>query len=73
MAKGNYKVTDEKIDLILRLRKLSKDQRAIAKAVDLSQGTVQKILAAKYLDIEKTRQKPKSKYFSWEDYENSIL
>jgi hypothetical protein len=73
MAKNRYRVTDEKITLILTLRKLSRDQRAIAKAVNLSQGTVQKILSAKYLDIEKTRQKPKSKFFNWGDYENSVL
>jgi hypothetical protein len=73
MAKNRYRVTDEKITLILTLRKLSRDQRAIAKAVNLSQGTVQKILAAKYLDIEKTRRVKASTVFDWKDYNNSIL
>jgi uncharacterized membrane protein YdbT with pleckstrin-like domain len=73
MAKNRYRVTDEKIDLILRLKHTCNSERIIAKAVDLSQGTVNKILNAKYLDIEKTRQKTKSKFFNWGDYENSVL
>lgn len=72
MAKGNYRVTDEKIDLILRLRHTCSDQRTIAKAVDLSQGTVCKILGAKFLDISKKQPKP-SKYFDWNNYDNSII
>jgi hypothetical protein len=73
MAKNRYRVTDEKITLILTLRKLSRDQRAIAKAVNLSQGTVQKILAAKYLDIEKSHRVKASTVFDWKDYNNSII
>jgi hypothetical protein len=73
MAKNRYRVTDEKIDLVLRLKRMCNSQRVIAQAVNLSQGTVNKILAAKYLDIEKTRKKRKSTHFQWEDYNNSII
>lgn len=49
MARNRYRVTDEKIDLILRLKELCNNQRHIAKVVDLSPGTVSKIINAKLL------------------------
>jgi hypothetical protein len=71
MAKNRYRVTDEKIELILSLRRHCNDQRTIAKAVDLSQGTVCRILEAKFIDISK-KHKP-SKYFNWNDFNKSII
>jgi transposase len=73
MAKGNYKVTDEIIEMILRLKGDGKSERSIAKVVKLSQGTVNKIINSKYEPIEDQRVKPCSEHFSWNDYNNSIL
>ena len=71
--KGNHKVTDEKIELILRLRKDDKNEREIAKAVQLSQGTVNRILNQKYIHVEQQKPKPTDGVFNWSDYENSII
>lgn len=71
MARSRYRVTDEKIELVLRLNKMSHNQRAIAKAVNLSQGTVNKIIGARQLSKIVTP-KP-SGYFNWKDFNNSIL
>lgn len=71
MAKNRYRVTDEKIELIFKLMPITRNQRLIAKAVDLSQGTVSKILGA-----EKVQQivAPKSSsVFNWKDFNNSII
>jgi DNA invertase Pin-like site-specific DNA recombinase len=73
MAKGNYKVTDEIIEIILMLKGEGKSERNIAKAVKLSQGTVNKIINLRYLPIKDQRMKPVSEHFSWNDYDNSIL
>lgn len=71
MAKNKYRVTDEKIDLVLRLKNLCSNQRTIAKAVDLSQGTVCKILGARLIDI--SRKEKQSKFFDWNDFENNSI
>jgi hypothetical protein len=71
MAKNRYRVTDEKIKLVFKLYPITRNQRLIAKAVDLSQGTVCKILGA-----EKVREiaAPKdSVLFDWKDFDNSVI
>jgi DNA-directed RNA polymerase specialized sigma subunit len=71
MAKSKYRVTDEKIKLIYRLYPITKNQRTVAKAVDLSQGTVCRILGA-----EKVREiiaPVSSEFFDWKDFDYSII
>lgn len=68
----SLKVTDEKISMVLQLNKMSSNKKAIAQAVSLSRRTVDRIINAKYLDIEKTRNM-ESKFFNWKDFNNSII
>lgn len=71
MAKNRYRVTDEKIQLIFKLMPITKNQRTVAKAVNLSQGTVCKILGAE--KVKEIVAPSESKYFTWKDYNNSII
>jgi transposase len=73
MAKNRYRVTDEKIELILSLKNEGNNERDIAKAVQLSQGTINRIVNKKYVHIEAQKPKVTEGMFSWNDYDNSIL
>ena len=71
MAKNKYRVTDEKIQLIFQLMPITKNQRVVAKAVDLSQGTVCRILGAD--KVKEIVAPVESDFFEWKDYNNSII
>jgi hypothetical protein len=71
MAKNRYRVTDEKIKLVFKLYPITRNQRLIAKAVDLSQGTVCKILGAE--NVRKIAAPKDSVLFDWKDFNNSVL
>jgi hypothetical protein len=73
MAKSKYRVTDEKIKLIYRLYPITKNQRAVAKAVDLSQGTVNKILNARMIEQNQIAEEEKSKIFNVDNYFKSLV
>lgn len=72
MAKNRYRVTDKKIKLVYKLNK-TKSQRQIAELVELSQGTVCKLLNARMLSKRVKRKVPVSPFFTWERYDNSII
>lgn len=73
MAKARYRVTDEKIELVLRLRR-TKSQRQIAEMVELSQGTVSRLLNARLIR-KQARKKAvaKSPFFSWDRFSNNSI
>jgi hypothetical protein len=72
MAKNKYRVTDEKIELIFKLYPITKNQRMVAKAVDLSQGTVNRILAARMIEQNKIAEEQKSRMFDIDKYAETI-
>lgn len=72
MAKNQYRVTDEKVQLIFKLYPITKNQRTVAKAVDLSQGTVNKILNAKWIEQNRREEEERSKVFDIDRYFKSI-
>jgi hypothetical protein len=73
MAKNRYRVTDEKIDLIFKLYPITKNQRTVAKAVELSQGTVQKILSARMIEQNRIAEEQRSKVFDIDRYFKSTI
>jgi hypothetical protein len=72
MAKNRYRVTDEKIALIFKLLPVCRNQRAIAAAVNLSQGTVNKILAARMIEENQEREQQRRRTFDIDVYMKSI-
>ena len=71
MAKNKYRVTDEKIKLIFRLYPITRNQRVVAKAVDLSQGTVCRILGAE--KVKEIVVPNSSEIFDWKDFNYSVI